>query len=169
MAAQLTHVDPSRPPGFFRRAYSVLGTTRAARFISRHVFWKLDPILLRLTRGRVAMPLVIRTAVLETRGAKSGEARRNAIIYFHDGDRVTIMASNAGSSNHPAWYHNVRAHPNVTFGDIPMHAHVVEDEHERKRLEALGDNVFPAFASYRRAAAAANRSVPIIALTRSDR
>ena len=111
------------------------------------------------------MTLMIRTAVLETRGARSGSLRRNAIIYFHDGERVTIMASNAGSPTHPAWYHNVRAHPDVTFGGLPMHAHLVEDAHERRRLEALGDNVFPAFADYRRAAAAAHRAIPIIQLT----
>jgi deazaflavin-dependent oxidoreductase (nitroreductase family) len=168
MATQLTYVDPSRPPGFLRRAYSFIGTTRLARFISRHVFWKLDPILLRLTGGHLASTMVIRTAVLETRGARSGAVRRNAIIYFHDGERVTIVASNAGGPTHPAWYHNVRAHPDVTFADIPMHAHVVEREHERKRLEALGDNVFPAFASYRRAAAELNRTVPIVQLTRSE-
>ena len=32
------------------------------------------------------MGLVLPTAVLETRGAKSGALRRNAVIYFHDGD-----------------------------------------------------------------------------------
>ena len=49
-----------------------------------------------------------------------------------------------------------------------MRAHVVEDEHERQRLEALGDNVFPAFADYRRAAAERNRTIPIVQLTSSD-
>jgi deazaflavin-dependent oxidoreductase (nitroreductase family) len=58
--------------------------------------------------------------VLETQGARSGARRRNAIIYVHDGDLVTIAASNAGDSRHPAWYHNLRAHPDVTFGGIPM-------------------------------------------------
>ena len=60
------------------------------------------------------------TAVLETTGAKSGAPRRNAIIYFHDGDRVIIAASNAGSSRDPSWFHNLRAHPNVVFGGIAM-------------------------------------------------
>jgi hypothetical protein len=25
----------------------------------------------------------------------------------------------------PAWFHNLRAHPDVTFGGIPMHATVI--------------------------------------------
>src|SRR6185436_19784598 len=123
--------------------------TAVARFVSRHVSWKLDPLLLRVTRGRLATTLMFPTAVLETTGAKSGARRRNAIIYFHDGDRVTIVASNAGSPRHPSWYHNLRAGPDVVFGGIAMKATVVDDETERDRLWQLADRVFPAFASYR--------------------
>jgi F420H(2)-dependent quinone reductase len=97
----LRQVDSSQRPGRFRRAYGRLVATRAARVIFRHVNWKLDPLLLRLTRGRLASTLVFRSAVLETRGARTGAVRRNAIIYFHDHDRVIIAASNAGSARHP--------------------------------------------------------------------
>jgi len=120
MAAELRYVDPTRPPGLAVRAYAALAATRFARFLSRHINWKLDPLLLRLTRGRVARTHVFPTPVLKTQGARSGARRRNAIIYIHDGDLVTIAASNAGDSRHPAWYHNLRAHPDVTFGGIPM-------------------------------------------------
>jgi deazaflavin-dependent oxidoreductase (nitroreductase family) len=119
---------------------------------------------LRATHGRFATTLVFPTALLETRGARSGARRRNAIIYFHDGDRVTIVASNAGDARHPAWYHNLRAHPDLTFGGIPMRASVVNDEAERQRLWVLADRVFPAFASYRRDAAKVNRRIPIVQL-----
>ncbi len=165
MAAELKIVDATRPPGPVVRAYAALSATRLARFISHHVSWKLDPLLLRLTRGRFATTLVFPTAVLETRGARSGARRRNAIIYFHDGDRVTIAASNAGSARHPAWYHNIRAHPDVTFAGIPMRATVVEDEAERARLWVLADRVFPAFASYRRDATKLGRTIPLVQLT----
>jgi deazaflavin-dependent oxidoreductase (nitroreductase family) len=147
------------------RAYAALAATRLSRFVSRHVSWKLDPLLLRATRGRITTTLVFPTAVLETTGAKSGARRRNAIIYFHDGDRVTIVASNAGSPRHPSWYHNLRANPDVVFGGIAMHAAVVDDEAERERLWHLADRVFPAFATYRRDAAKTNRKIPIVQLT----
>ena len=51
------------------RAYSRFATTRLARFISRHVSWKLDPWLLRVTGGRLSTTLFFPTRVLETRGA----------------------------------------------------------------------------------------------------
>jgi len=149
----------------FARAYAALAATRLSRVVSRHVSWKLDPLLLRATSGRLATTLVFPTAVLETTGARSGARRRNAIIYFHDGDRVTIVASNAGSPRHPSWYHNLRANPDVVFGGVAMRAMVVDDEAERARLWPLADRVFPAFASYRRDAARVQRSIPIVQLT----
>jgi deazaflavin-dependent oxidoreductase (nitroreductase family) len=161
---KLRYVDATHRPGIVTRAYAALAATRVSRFLSRHVSWKLDPLLLRATRGRLATTLVFPTAVLETTGARSGARRLNAIIYFHDGDRVTIVASNAGSPRHPSWYHNLRAHPDVVFGGIPMHARVVDDEAERDRLWQLADRVFPSFASYRRDAARMNRRIPIVQL-----
>jgi deazaflavin-dependent oxidoreductase (nitroreductase family) len=111
------------------------------------------------------MGLVLPTALLETRGAKTGAVRRNAVIYFNDEERVTIIASKAGDEKHPAWFHNLRAHPDVTFGGIPMRATVVSDEAERNRLWTLADRVFAPYATYRRDAAKVNRTIPIVQLT----
>ena len=165
---KLKYVNPTREPGVIVRSYAALAATRFAKFISRHINWKLDPLLLRATRGRVATTVVFPTALLETKGARSGAPRRNAIIYFHDGDRVTIAASNAGNTKHPGWYYNLRAHPDVTFGGIPMRAEVVHGEAERERLWTLADRVFPAFAKYRRDAAKVHRTIPIVQLTRRE-
>jgi deazaflavin-dependent oxidoreductase (nitroreductase family) len=134
------------------------------RFLSIHVVWKLDPHLLRVTGGRLGFDLVIPTALLETRGAKSGLARRNAVIYFHDGERVTIIASKLGLPNNPAWFHNLRANPDVTLGGVPMRATVVADEAECRRLWVLADQVFAPYAAYRREAAGAGREIPIVQL-----
>lgn len=161
----LRRVDATRPAGRFAHLYAAIAATRVARFISRHLNWKLDPFLLRMTGGRLATTLVFPTQLLETRGARSAITRRNAVIYFHDGDTVVIVASNAGSPQHPAWFHNLCAHPEVTLGGQPMQAKVIEDEAECSRLWLLADNVFPAYASYRRAATSAARTIPLIALT----
>jgi len=165
LPARLTYVDPNRQRSWLTRAYAAFATMRLPKFISRHILWKLDPILLRATGGRLSGTLAIRTAVLETRGAKSGVVRRSAVIYFHDEDRVTIVASNAGSAKHPAWYHNLRAHPDVTLNDIPMRATVVTDEGTRQRLWTLADRVFWPFAQYRQDAAKVNRTISIVQLT----
>jgi deazaflavin-dependent oxidoreductase (nitroreductase family) len=165
MPTQLKYVDPNRRRGLFSRALAALANTRLGRFMSVHVVWKVDPFLMRATRGRVGMGLTMPTALLETLGAKSGAMRRNVVIYFHDGERVTIIASKLGHEKHPAWFHNLRAHPDVTFGGIPMQAAVVGDEAERERLWALADRVFAPYAAYRREAAKVSRTIPIVQLT----
>jgi deazaflavin-dependent oxidoreductase (nitroreductase family) len=134
------------------------------RWLSRHVLWKVDPWLMRVSGGRLGLGLGVPTALLETTGAKSGRPRGNGVIYFHDGERVTIVASKMGLPENPAWFHNLRAHPDVVFGGAPMRARVVEDEAERERLWALADNVFAPYADYRRQAAAAGREIPIVQL-----
>jgi deazaflavin-dependent oxidoreductase (nitroreductase family) len=165
---QLKYIDPNRPRSSFSRAYAAFSATRLGRFISANLAWKLDPYLLRATRGRFGMGLVLPTALLETRGAKSGALRRNAVIYFHDQKQVTIIASKAGAAQHPAWFHNLRANPDVTFGGIPMRATVVSDQVECDRIWALADRVFAPYATYRREAAKVNRTIPIIQLTPRD-
>lgn len=168
MAAQLKYVDPNRPRGWFSRTFAAFSSTRAGRLFSEKVVWKVDPYLLRATRGRLGMGLVLPTALLETTGAKSGIVRRNAVIYFHDGEKVTIVASKAGAARHPAWFHNLCVHPNVKFGGVPMRASVVEDEGERERIWTLADRVFAPYLTYREEAGKVERTIPIVQLTAAD-
>lgn len=165
MSSRLKYVDPNRPRGRLSHAYAAFSNTRLGRFLSIHVVWKLDPPLMRMTGGRLGFDLMIPTALLETRGARSGKRRRNVVIYFHDGERVTIVASKLGLPEHPAWFHNLLANPDVTFGGIPMRATVVAGEAERQRLWTLADQVFGPYAAYRREAAKANRTIPVVQLT----
>jgi deazaflavin-dependent oxidoreductase (nitroreductase family) len=162
---ELPHVDPGKRRGFVYRVFARLTATRAMGWLSRLVIWKIDPVLLRLTGGRVGMGMLLPTALLETRGARTGQPRSNAVIYFHDGDRVTIVASKLGLPKHPAWFHNLRADPDVQLGGRPFRAHVVEESSERDRLWHMADQVFPGYAAYRERAAEAGRTIPLVQLT----
>ncbi len=135
-----------------------------AAWLSLNVVWKVDPYLMRLTGGRLGLGLMLPTGLLETRGARTGRLRRNAVIYFHDGDRVTIIASKLGAAEHPSWFHNARRNPDVTFGGQPFHVEIVEDESARTRLWELADRIFPPYAAYRGNAARVGRSIPILQL-----
>lgn len=146
-------------------AFCRLSATPLGMWLAEHVAWKLDPYLLRLTGRRLGSTGPVASAVLETRGARTGQRRRTATLYFHDGDRVTIVASKQGRPTHPTWYHNLRRHPDVVFGGQPFRAVVIEDEAERQRLWGLADRVFPQFADYRDWAGRAGRVIPIVQLT----
>jgi deazaflavin-dependent oxidoreductase (nitroreductase family) len=165
MKTSLPYVDPRASRGALYRAFARLSGTRLMGWFSRKVAWKADPVLMRLSGGRVGMGMLLPTALLETRGARTGQARANAVIYFNDEDRVTIIASKLGLPHHPAWFHNLRANPDVHLGGQPFRAAVVEDPTERERLWKLADQVFPAYAAYRDRAAAAGRQIPVVQLT----
>lgn len=161
----LPHVDPLAPHGAIFRAYVRFLGTPAAGWLSRNLVWRLDPHVMRLTGGRVCLGIGLPTALLVTRGARTGEVRRNGVIYFHDGDRATVIASKLGAPEHPAWFHNACANPDVELGGQPFLAEVVADEPTRERLWALADRVFPPYAIYRERATRAGRTIPILQLT----
>lgn len=161
---RLRHVDPRKPRGSLYRLYVRFLGTRLAGWLSRNVVWKLDPLVMRLTGGRVGLGLMLPTALLETRGARTGLVRRNGVLYFHDDDRVILVASKLGLPEHPAWFHNAVANPDVRLNGQPFRAEVVEDEAERARLWDLADRIFPPYADYRDRAAEAGRVIPILRL-----
>lgn len=163
-ADRLRYVDPYKPRSRLYFAVCRFSTTKLGLWLSEKIAWKLDPYLLSATKGRLGSTGPIASAVLETRGARSGQPRRNATLYFHDGDRIILIASKRGSPAHPAWYHNLREHPDVVFGGRPFRAEIVEDEAERERLWDLADRVFPQFALYRGWAGETGRVIPIVRL-----
>ncbi|MCW2882623.1 MAG: hypothetical protein JWQ95_6723 [Sphaerisporangium sp.] len=110
--------------------------------------------------------------LLTTTGAKTGNLRTNPVVYVRDGDRILVFGSNAGAPAHPAWYHNLLTHPEVTveIGDGPRletytaTAHPLRGE-ERDRLYARQAQLDPAFTGYQ---AQTSRVIPVVALHRRD-
>jgi deazaflavin-dependent oxidoreductase (nitroreductase family) len=163
-ATTLRYVDPYQRRGRVYLAVCRLSTTKAGRWLAEKVAWQLDPLLLKLTRGRFSTTGPVASALLQTRGARTGRQLRSATLYFHDSDRVTIIASKQGRPEHPSWYYNLRAHPEIVYGGLPFRAVIVEDEAERERLWDLADRVFPQFTAYRDWAGKTGRVIPIIQL-----
>jgi deazaflavin-dependent oxidoreductase (nitroreductase family) len=169
----LPHVDPHAKRGAVRRALVALASSRLVGRVSKtavwRITWKLERLLQRISGGRLTTAIGLPAALLETRGAKTGRRRQTGVIYFHDGEAVTVIASQAGLPGNPGWYYNARANPDVLLGGQAFRASVVEDEAERARLWELADLVFPAFARYRAEAARHGRAIPILRLLPQDR
>jgi deazaflavin-dependent oxidoreductase (nitroreductase family) len=51
--------------------------------------------------------------VLTTKGRRTGQPRKFALIYDRDGDNYLVIASKGGAPTHPGWYLNVVANPEV--------------------------------------------------------
>jgi deazaflavin-dependent oxidoreductase (nitroreductase family) len=71
--------------------------------------------IIRLTGGRLSSIAPFPATLLTQTGAKSGVTRTSTVVHFTDADRVIVIASNFGAPHRPAWYYNVRAHPEVTL------------------------------------------------------
>jgi deazaflavin-dependent oxidoreductase (nitroreductase family) len=163
-AHKLSYVDPYKRRGRLYRAVCRFSASRLGAWLSVNVAWKVDPHLLKLTGGRLSTAAPVAAALLESRGARTGRPRRNATLYFHDGDRVTIVASLRGWPRNPAWYYNLRKYPDVVYGGVPLRAEIVEDEAERQRLWDLADRVYPQYAAFREQAGRTGRVIPIVQL-----
>ena len=167
----LPRVDSHAKPSPLMRAYIAFLRTSFGRWVAMNIAPSVDPWLLRVTRGRVGMGLTLPSALLTTVGAKTGQRRINAVLYFHDGRDVMVIASNYGGDKHPSWYHNLIATPRAQIakagGGPVMTATEVTDSAERERLWSLADRVYPLYASYRQRASKHNRTIPIIRLSAS--
>lgn len=101
-------------------------------------------------------------------GARTGAARTSPLAYLSDGERLLVFASNGGRDDHPAWYHNVIAHPTVTVEVGPekyQATAVVTSGEERDALFARQAAKNSGFAAYQ---AGTSRLIPVVALERAD-
>src|SRR2546423_15117651 len=109
--APLRYVDPNAPRGPLYRVFVRLSASRPMTALARTrawsaVIWRIDPRLLRITRGRLGTALFVRSALLQTVGARTGATRCNAVIYFHDARRAIIIPSQPGRADNPPWFYN---------------------------------------------------------------
>lgn len=54
-------------------------------------------------------------ALLTTTGRKTGQPRVSPLLYFREGDRVIVVASQSGRDKNPLWYLNLKANPAVSL------------------------------------------------------
>ena len=136
---------------------------RRTRFIE--IIWKLHRFVYRLSGGRLGAafggaPVLL----LITTGRRSGEPRPVTLTYFEDGERLVVIASNAGEDRHPAWWLNLKEHPDATvqIGDITTRVRAVEAVgEERERLWAELIRRDSAYEKYR---LRTDRQIPVVLL-----
>lgn len=102
--------------------------------------------------------------VLRTRGRKTGELRKFPLIYGRDGDDFVVVASKGGAPNHPGWYKNLQAHPEVEVQVkdrvIPVTARTATAA-EKSRVWPVMTAQWPDYDQY---AAKTDRDIPVVLL-----
>jgi deazaflavin-dependent oxidoreductase (nitroreductase family) len=104
------------------------------------------------------------TLILTTFGRRTGLPRQHALIFREDDGRYVVVASKGGAANHPEWYQNLTANPEVQVqvqGErFPARARDATPD-ERPRLWAMMNEVWPDYEGYQ---AKTSREIPVVVL-----
>lgn len=105
--------------------------------------------------------------LLTTTGARSGKPHTAPMMYVRDGDRLLVIASNAGAPRHPDWYRNLLANPRVTVeaeGEtFPAEAMPLAGAERDRAFDAIAQD-YPFFRDHQ---AGVSRTIPVVALHRA--
>lgn len=124
-------------------------------------------LLVRVTGGRagyefVGMPVLELTTI----GRRSGQERSVLLTSpLREGDALVVVASRGGDDQNPAWFLNLREHPDVQVAlkggpRTPMRARVATPE-ERARMWPQIAGRYRNYAGYQRRT---SREIPLVLL-----
>ena len=131
----------------------------------RHVAPRIDRVVIPRTGGRLSSAGRDKVGLLTTVGARSGERRTQPLVFVDDGDGLLAIGSNYGQAPHPAWSHNLLAHPEceVEFRGPPTpHRAELLTGPDRDRAWATAVDFYAGYANY--AAACAPREIRLFRL-----
>ena len=130
--------------------------------------WAADQVALYESTGGaegntlMGKPVVI----LTTTGRKTGAIRKSPLMRVEHDGTYAVVASVGGAPQHPKWYGNLIANPDVRLQDgadvHEMHAREVAGD-EKAEWWARAVEVWPAYDDYQ---AKTERSIPVLVLER---
>jgi deazaflavin-dependent oxidoreductase (nitroreductase family) len=108
--------------------------------------------------------MTVPSLLLTTTGRKSGERFIFPLFYGKDGDSYIVVASKGGAPQHPGWYRNLLANPDVDVqvGTQKLKARArTAAGQERTRLWQEALKFWPPYADYQRKT---EREIPVVVL-----
>lgn len=145
-----------------------VAASRPGSWVYSHTLHHIDRVLVSLTGGRLNVPRLFAGAPmiqLTTIGAKTGKERTVPVLGLRDGDRWIVIASNWGKKRHPAWYHNLKANPNVEVTEGNQTAPYVAREastEEREEYWPQAREMYVGYEVYEQRSG--DRDLPVIVL-----
>jgi deazaflavin-dependent oxidoreductase (nitroreductase family) len=145
-----------------------VAASRPGTWFYMNVASRLDLWLIGVTRGRIDSAFgVVPIVLLTVHGARSGIERTVPLLYFTDGDDAILMASSFGRPRYPAWYHNLKANPEVSLygrGHRGRYFAREVEGAERDRLYDLAAQLYRGYRIYEGRVAGIRR-VPVLRLS----
>lgn len=150
-SGEQTKIGPRRP-------------SKAAVQIQRFITG-LHTQVYRLSGGKIGGRMLgCPVLLLTTRGRKTGKERVTPLLYIPDNENCVLIASNGGVPNHPAWYLNLQANPEVAVEIDGRKLRVrAEDASgaDRERLWAKAVSMYAGYADYQKRT---ERQIPVVIL-----
>ena len=144
------------------------GGAHAFSFRSRPA---IDRRIIRWSKGKLTSGVGTthkdNICLLFVRGAKTGQLRTVPLLGTPVDDAIVVIASNGGAPKHPAWYFNLRKHPECEVEVRGVRSHRVARVTagaERERCWTAALALYPGYASY---AERAGREIPVVVLERA--
>jgi deazaflavin-dependent oxidoreductase (nitroreductase family) len=167
-ALAIPEVDPRRPQSGPLRLATRFALSKPGTWFYSEVAARVDPLLLRATRGRLSSTTGLLPIVLLTvKGKRSGVDRTVPLLYFTDGGDVILIASSFGRPRYPAWYHNVKTNPEVTLQARGRSGRFVvreTDGEDRAAMYELAKQLYSGYGNYEERTAGI-RHVPVLRLS----
>lgn len=155
-----------QPNTLQRLVHRFLILAPVSAFLAR-ILPSMDKLALRLSKGRwtftglVGLPIIELTTV----GAKSGQRRTLPLVGLQEEERIVLIGSNFGRAHHPAWYHNLKAHPECEVQINGRRSCYVAREaqgEERERYWQLAVSYYAGYEKYK--VRAGKRTIPVMLL-----
>lgn len=141
------------------------GSTRFGAWTIINLGSHIDKWLIRTTGGSLNTTFAWPCLLLTTKGAKTGIQRTTPLVYIRDEDNLAIIASKGGNTEHPSWYLNLKANPEVrVFIDGKSSPYIARDAEgeERQRLWEKAVDLYSGYEKYQKRAG--GREIPVVVL-----
>ena len=149
------------------------------KLIHRFVMWQpvtaffaprahqMDKTILKLTREKFTLSELLGWNIIQltTIGAKTGQPRTLPLIGLFDGEKIALIASSFGRRHNPAWYYNLKAHPECQVQSSQRTGTYLAREAEGEEYQKywqLGLSYYEGYEKYRERAS--HRHIPVMVL-----
>jgi deazaflavin-dependent oxidoreductase (nitroreductase family) len=155
---------PRRRMRWWERLMEPIAASRPGGWLYIHVFCRIDPLLLRMSGGRISVSVGWPILLLTHTGARSGKRRRTALLFTGRRREHRPRGIEGRRARNPAWYHNLKADPQCSVlagrrsGDYEP---ACLEGAERARAWALANDLYAGYTAYQ---TRTDRRIPVLVL-----
>jgi deazaflavin-dependent oxidoreductase (nitroreductase family) len=102
--------------------------------------------------------------ILTSRGAKSGNLRKNPLMRVEHDGKYAVVASMGGAPKNPTWYHNLVADPHVELQDGDVRKDYVARQVDGDERAQWWDRAVDAWPDYAEYQTKTDRQIPVFVL-----